>query len=48
MLRKNGDQFIETDCSIRPEFRAFATARLQELLGSKRNAEAVLDVLIWG
>lgn len=43
-----GDEYMEEDCSIRPEFRAIASARLQELLGSKSDAEAVLGVLDWG
>ncbi len=32
------DEYMEEDCSIRPEFRALALARLQELLGSKPDA----------
>jgi hypothetical protein len=43
-----GDDFTEEDCSIRPKNRAMASARLQELLGSKSEAEAVLGVLGWG
>jgi hypothetical protein len=43
-----GDEFTEEDCSIRPRYRALASARLQELLGSKSEAEAVLGVLGWG
>jgi hypothetical protein len=43
-----GDDFTEEDCSIRPKYRVLASARLQELLGSKSDAEAVLGVLGWG
>jgi hypothetical protein len=39
---------MEEDCSIRPKYRALASARLQQLLGSKPDAEAVLGVLGWG
>jgi hypothetical protein len=43
-----GDEYMEEDCSIRLEYRALASARLEELLGSKPDAEAVLGVLGWG
>lgn len=43
-----GDEFTEEDCSIRDKYRALASARLQELLGSKSEAEAVLRGLGWG
>ena len=39
---------MEEDCLIRPKYRALASARLKELLGSKSEAEAVLEVLGWG
>jgi hypothetical protein len=42
------NEYLEKDCSIRPEFRALAAARLQELLGSEADTEAVLGVLGWG
>lgn len=42
------DGYMEEDCSIRPEFRELASARVQELLGSKLHAEAILTVLGWG
>lgn len=42
-----GNEYLEEDCSIRPKYRALASARLQELLGSKPDAEAVLEVLGW-
>ena len=41
-----GSEYMEEDCSIRSKYRALASARLTELLGSK--AEAVLGVLGWG
>lgn len=44
---EGGRDYMEEDCSIRPKFRALASARLQELLGSKTEAEAVLGVLGW-
>jgi hypothetical protein len=40
-----GREYLEKDYSIRPKFRAQASARLQELLGSISEAEAVLGVL---
>jgi hypothetical protein len=43
-----GDDYTEEDCSVRPKYRALASGRLQELLGSKSEAEAVLRVLGWG
>jgi hypothetical protein len=43
-----GNEFLEEDCSIRPKYRALASARLQELLGSKPDAEVVLGALGWG
>jgi hypothetical protein len=43
-----GDDFTEEDCSIRSKYRALGSARLQELLGSKTEAEAVLGALGWG
>jgi hypothetical protein len=43
-----GDDFTEEDCSIRPKYRALASARLQELLRSKLEAESALGVLGWG
>jgi hypothetical protein len=43
-----GSDFVEEDCSIRPKYRALASDRLQELLGSKRDAEEVLGALGWG
>ena len=39
--------YAAEDCSIRPKYRALAATRLQELLGSKPDAEAVLKVLGW-
>jgi hypothetical protein len=48
IVSEAGDAYMEEDCSIRPEFRELATARLQELLGLKSDAEAILDVLGWG
>jgi hypothetical protein len=43
-----GSEFLENDCSIRPKHRTLASARLEELLGSKPDAEAVLGALGWG
>jgi hypothetical protein len=43
-----GKEYMEEDCSIRLKYRALASARLQKLLGSKPDAEAVLGVLGWG
>jgi hypothetical protein len=43
-----GRDYMEEDCSIRPKYRALASARLQELLGAKSDAETVLGVLGWG
>jgi hypothetical protein len=42
------DEYMEEDCSIRPKYRTLAAARLQELLGSKPQAEATLGALGWG
>ena len=39
--------YTEEDCSIRPNYCALALTRLQELLGSRFEAEAVLRVLGW-
>jgi hypothetical protein len=43
-----GRDFTQEDCTIRPTYRALATARLQQLLGSKSEAETLLGVLGWG
>jgi hypothetical protein len=43
-----GNEYMEEDYSIRPKYRALASARLQKLLGSKPDAEALLEVLDWG
>lgn len=48
IVSEAGNAYMEDDCSIRPEFRKLASVRLQELLGSKSDAEAVLGVLGWG
>jgi len=48
IVLESRDEYMEEDCSIRPKFRAFALDRLQELLGTKSNAQAVLGVLGWG
>jgi hypothetical protein len=47
IVSEAGDAYMEEDYSIRPDFRELASARLQELLGSKSDAEAVLGVLGW-
>jgi hypothetical protein len=41
-------EFLSADYSIRLEYRALACNRLQELLGVKSDAEAILGVLGWG
>ena len=46
IVLESGRKYMEEDCSIRPRYRALASARLQELLGSR--SEAVLGVLGWG
>jgi|688.fasta_scaffold355934_2 hypothetical protein len=43
-----GDEYMEEDYSIRLKYRELTSARLQELLGSKAEAEAVAGVLGWG
>lgn len=48
IVLESRDDYMEEDCSIRPKFRAFALDRLQELLGTKSDAQAVLGVLGWG
>jgi hypothetical protein len=48
IMLKAGDAFMEEDCSIRPEFRMLALARLEELLDSKTGADEILGVLGWG
>jgi len=48
IVSEAGDAFMEADCSVRPEFRQLALARLQELLGSESDVESVLSVLGWG
>lgn len=48
IVSEAGDEFLADDYSVRPEYRALASARLEELLGAKPDAEAVLDVLGWG
>jgi hypothetical protein len=48
IVLKAGDDFWRKDCSIRPEFRVLAAARLEELLDSKSGAEEILGVLGWG
>ncbi len=48
IVLESGRDYSDADCSIRPEYRDIASARFQELLGSKSEAEAVLKVLGWG
>ncbi len=43
-----GVAYMEEDCSIRPEFRSLASARLAELLDSKNGADRILGILGWG
>src|SRR5205823_5012077 len=43
-----GREYMEEDFSIRPKYLVLASVRLQELLGSKSKADAVLEVLGWG
>jgi hypothetical protein len=43
-----GIEFLSEDYSVRPEYRALASTRLQDLLGEKSDAEAILGVLGWG
>ncbi len=43
-----GDEYMEEDYSIRLKYRELTSARLQELLGSKAEAEAVAGMLGWG
>jgi hypothetical protein len=42
-----GREYMEEDCSIRSQYCDLASARIQELLGSKAKAEAVLEELGW-
>jgi hypothetical protein len=42
-----GREYMEEDCSIRSHYRHSASARIQELLGSRSEAEAVLAALGW-
>ncbi len=48
IVLESGDEHMEEDFSIRPEFRELASAKMQELLGARPDAEAVLAVLGWG
>jgi hypothetical protein len=48
IVHEAGDDFTKEDCSILSKYRALALARLQELLSSKSEAEAVLGSLGWG
>jgi hypothetical protein len=48
IVLESGRDYVDEDCSIRPKYRTLASARLQELLSSKSNAETVLGVLGWG
>ena len=48
IVHESARDYMEEDCSIRPKYRALASARLQELLGTKSETEAVLGVLGWG
>ena len=48
MVLEDGSEYMEEDYSIRPKYRALASARLHELLGSEPDAKAVLGVLGWG
>lgn len=43
-----GREFMDENYSVRPPYRALASARLQEFLGSKSQAETVLAALSWG
>jgi hypothetical protein len=47
VVHEAGDDFTDENCAIRFNYRTFASARIQELLGSKSEAEAVLGKLRW-
>lgn len=47
ILLEAGREYMEDDCSIRAQYRDLASARIQELLGSKSETEAVLEALGW-
>lgn len=42
-----GDEFLDDECNIRPEYRSLASERLRELLGSESRADAILANLEW-
>jgi hypothetical protein len=42
------NEYLEKDHSIGPKFQAIAFDRFQQLLGPKRDIQAVLDALGWG
>jgi hypothetical protein len=48
LISEAGDSYQEKDCSIRSEFTELVSARLQELLGKKSDAETTLRMLNWG
>ena len=47
-IAEAGDSYMAEDYSIRPEFSEMVADRLDELLGSKGDAAAVLDAIGWG
>jgi hypothetical protein len=48
IVEKAGDEFTDSDSSIRPQYRKLASTKLGELLGSPPDAEWILGVLGWG
>lgn len=48
IVLESGDEYLEDDYSIRAEFRALASDKIQEFLVSRAAAETVLRVLEWG
>lgn len=48
IVLESGGKYMEEDFAIRTQYREVVSAHLQELLGSKPDAEAVLKVLGWG
>ncbi len=47
IVAEAGNAYMDEDCSIRPAFRALASARLQELIGSRPHTDVVLGLLGW-
>ena len=47
VVSRAGENLVNDDCSIRPEFRAQVVSQLTQILGDEREAEAIVQTAGW-